>query len=190
MWEKKQIMEEFKLTIETRELLTKEMAEHYLKEAEQKLDYIVKISNEISEKGYKLLSLLIAILTGFGWVLSRGQDGTYLIVSIVGIAASALCCTILLTTVVSVHTIWCNGRTPEEMDINTFPNYYMNECKLSAERAYIESIADELESIQNKVVLNLKEYKDRIYFYKLCLDIIVMTLGICSVIMIWSSLTP
>ena len=87
-------MEEFKLTIETRELLTKEMAEHYLKEAEQKLDYIVKISNEISEKGYKLLSLLIAILTGFGWVLSRGQDGTYLFVSIVGIAASALCCTI------------------------------------------------------------------------------------------------
>ena len=72
MWEKKQIMEEFKLTIETRELLTKEIAEHYLKEAEQKLDYIVKISNEISEKGYKLLSLLIAILTGFGAGMTWG----------------------------------------------------------------------------------------------------------------------
>lgn len=183
-------MGEFKLTIETREILTKELAEHYLKQAEQKLEYIVNISNQTTEKGYKLLSLLIAILTGFSWVLSRGQDGTYLFVSIVGIAASAICCGILLTKVVSLHTVWSNGRTPEEMDINTFPNYYMNECKLSAKRAYIESIADELESIQNKVVLNLKEYKDRIYFYKLCLDIIVMTLGICSVIMIWSSLTP
>lgn len=183
-------MEEFKLTIETREILTKEMTEHYLKEAEQKLEYIVKISNEISEKGYKLLSLLIAILTGFGWVLSRGQDGTYLFVSIVGIAASALCCTILLTQVVSVHTVWSNGRTPEEMDINTFPNYYIKECELSSERAYIESVADELESIQKKVDLNLRQYKPRIYFYKLCLDIIVMTLGICSVIIIWSSLKP
>lgn len=183
-------MEEFKLTIGTREILTKEMAEHYLKEAEQKLEYIVKISNETTEKGYKLLNLLIAILTGFGWVLSRGQDGTYLFVSIVGIAASAICCAIILTKVVSLHTVWSNGRTPEEMDINTFPDYYIKECELPAERAYIESIADELESIQKKVALNLKEYKARIYFYKLCLDIIVTALGICSAIMIWSSLTP
>ena len=183
-------MEEFKLTIETRELLTKELAEHYLKEAEQKLEYIVKKSDEITEKGYKLLNLLIAILTGFGWVLSRGQDGTYLFVSIVGIAAAAICCTILLTTVVSLHTVWSNGRTPEEMDINVYPDYYIKECELSPKKAYIESIADEIESIQKKVDLNLKQYKDRIYFYKLCLDIIVMTLGICSVILIWSSLTP
>lgn len=190
MWEKKQIMEEFKLTIETRELLTKEIAEHYLKEAEQKLEYIVKISNGTTEKGYKLLGLLIAILTGFGWVLSKEQGGTYLFVSIVGIAASAICCAIILTKVVSLHTIWSNGRTPEEMDINTFSKYYIKECELSAERAYIESIADELESIQKKVVLNLQQYKPRIYFYKLCLDIIVTALGICSVIMIWSSLTP
>ena len=56
MWEKKQIMEEFKLTIETRELLTKEMAEHYLKEAEQKLEYIVKISNGTTEKATSCLA--------------------------------------------------------------------------------------------------------------------------------------
>lgn len=105
--------EEFKITIETREILTKEMVEHYLKQAEQKLEYIVNISNQMTEKGYKLLSLLIAILTGFSWVLSRGQDGTYLFVSIVGIMASAICCGILLTKVVSLHTVWSNGRTPE-----------------------------------------------------------------------------
>ena len=123
-------------------------------------------------------------------MLSKEQGGTYLFVSIVGIAASAICCAIILTKVVSLHTIWSNGRTPEEMDINTFSKYYIKECELSAERAYIESIADELESIQKKVVLNLQQYKPRIYFYKLCLDIIVTALGICSVIMIWSSLTP
>jgi hypothetical protein len=183
-------MEEFKLTIETRQMLTKELVEHYLKQAEQKLEYIVNISNQTTEKGYKLLSLLIAILTGFGWVLSRGQDGTYLFVSIVGIAASAICCGILLTKVVSYHTIWSNGRTPEEMDINVFPNYYINECDLSPEKAYIECIADEIESIQEKVDLNLKQYKDRIYFYKACLDIMVYAFVLCSFILIWSSLTP
>lgn len=36
----------------------------------------------------------------------------------------------------------------------------------------------------------MEEFKDSIYFYKACLDIMVSALVICSFILIWSSLTP
>lgn len=177
-------MEKNAYTIEkdVRELLKTETAELYLSEAEKRLEYEVKAINQTTERAYHLLSALLVILTGFGWTLSREQDVLLTTLSIICMSACTICIAILTKNLFSIHTVWNNGRSPREMDINSFIRYY-NEEKLN-ERQYINCLADELEAIEMKMALNQKNSEKRAKAFQQCLHIIVATIIICSIILI------
>lgn len=181
-------METNTYTIEkdVRDLLKTETAELYLSEAEKRLEYEVKALNQTTGRAYQLLSALLVILTGFGWTLSKGQDLMLTVLSIISMLACTSCIIILTMNLFSVHTVWSNGRSPKEMDINNFIRYY-NEEKLN-EKQYINCLADELEAIEMKMALNQRNSEKRAKSFQLCLHIIVATIIICCVILIINSL--
>lgn len=184
----KQHMEESVYTIEddVRKLLKKETAELYLAEAEKRLDYEVKALNQTTERAYHLLSALLVLLTGFGWTLASSQAPVLTALSIICITACTLCIIILMRNLFSVHLVWSSGRTPREMDINSFIRYY-DEEKLT-DRQYINCLADELEAIEMKMALNQKNSERRTRSFQFCLHIMAGTLILCSAILVVSSL--
>lgn len=149
--------EEYIISEEIRSSMDEKTAEHFLKEAEQRLEYIIQASFRTTEKGYQLLAIIIAALTGFGWVLSTQKDFMLTLISIIGIAACATSGIILITGVISTHTVWSNGRTPEEINITEFIKYY-KECNIKDKERYVNFISDELEAIQKKSARNWKIY--------------------------------
>ena len=74
---------------QTRKELDKNTVDFYLSEAEKQLDGVVDVSNRITERAYILLTGIITVLTGFGWILNMQEGNISLVlISIIGILAS------------------------------------------------------------------------------------------------------
>ena len=59
---------------QSRNELDKNTVDFYLNEAERQLEGIVDVSNRITDRSYILLTGIITVLTGFGWILNM-QEG-------------------------------------------------------------------------------------------------------------------
>ena len=59
---------------QSRNELDKNKVDFYLNEAERQLEGIVDVSNRITDRSYILLTGIITVLTGFGWILNM-QEG-------------------------------------------------------------------------------------------------------------------
>lgn len=181
-------MEDRQFTIpdNIRKLIKKETAEHYLQEADKALSLTIEVSNRVVERGYRLLSILIAVLTGFGWVLHSDRDPIFTLISIICIFVTIICCLIIALKVISVHKLSGQGRMPNDMDIEDFINYY-HTVGLDKEQ-YINIIADEIESIQMRIDANSKETNSRVYFFGLCLDLIIFAVAVSGLLLLYSAL--
>lgn len=181
-------MENIQFTIPSniRKLIKKETAEHYLREADKALSLTVEVSNRAVERGYQLLSILIAVLTGFGWVLYSEPKHILTLISIICIFLATICCVIIALKVISIHTLLGQGKMPKDMDIENLINYY-HIVGLDKEQ-YINIIADEIESIQMRIDFNTEETNRRIYFFGLCLDLIVFAVVLSVALLLYSAL--
>ena len=82
---------------QTRKELDKNTVDFYLSEAEKQLDGVVDVSNRITERAYILLTGIITVLTGFGWILNMQEGNISLVlISIIGILASIVVLGILI----------------------------------------------------------------------------------------------
>lgn len=169
-----------------RKLIKKETVEHYLREADKELAHTVEVSNRTVERGYQLLSILIAVLTGFGWVLYSDPRRILTVISIICVILALICCVIIALKVISVHALFGQGRMPKDMDIEDFINYY-HTVGLDKEQ-YINIIADEIESIQMRIDFNRDETQRRVRFFGLCLDLIIFAIITCGLLLLYSAL--
>ena len=56
---------------QSRNELDKNTVDFYLNEAERQLEGIVDVSNRITDRSYILLTGIITVLTGFGWICKK-----------------------------------------------------------------------------------------------------------------------
>ena len=185
-WKYKMEDRQFTIPDNIRKLLKKETAEHYLREADKALSLTVEVSNRTVERGYQLLSILIAALTGFGWVLYSEPRHILTAISIICVFLAIICCVIIALKVISIHTLLGQGRMPKDMDIEDLINYY-HTAGLDEEQ-YVNIIADEIESIQMRIDHNRKGTDCRVYFFGLCLDLIIFATVICGLLLLYSAL--
>lgn len=163
---------------ETRKLLDKETAEFYLNMAEKKLVSTIEISNRITERGYLLASLLVALLTGISWALSKDLTQVLTICSLIGITVCCTCLTLIVFKIICVHKIWTIGRSPTDLKINEFINYYHK----TGNNALVNVIADELNPIEEKIALNIRNSEKKAKSLAWCLKLIIA--GIITVALI------
>lgn len=185
-YNKKMEEQQFAIPKNIRRLINKETAEHYLRMAEKELSHMVEVSNRTVERGYQLLSMLIAVLTGFGWVLSSDTKQILTTISMICVIVAFICCVIIAFKVISVHVVMGYGRMPKDMDITEFITYY-HSLGLD-KKQYINIIADEIESIQMRIDFNRKATQRRLYFFGLCLDLILIAIIVCGLLLISSTL--
>lgn len=96
---------------QTRKELDKNTVDFYLSEAEKQLDGVVDVSNRITERAYILLTGIITVLTGFGWILNMQEGNISLVlISIIGILASIVVLGILILKIICIHTVWLPGK--------------------------------------------------------------------------------
>ncbi|MZJ34479.1 hypothetical protein GT562_12600, partial [Collinsella sp. BIOML-A1] len=144
---------------QSRNELDKNTVDFYLNEAEKQLEGIVDVSNRITDRSYILLTGIITVLTGFGWILNMQEGNISLVlISIIGILASVVVLGILILKIICIHTIWLSGKKPSELDIDIFMNYYRS-CKIKGNKRYVNIVADHLEAIENKIALNLEDIR-------------------------------
>ena len=156
---------------QSRNELDKNTVDFYLNEAERQLEGIVDVSNRITDRSYILLTGIITVLTGFGWILNMQEGNISLVlISIIGILASVVVLGILILKIICIHTIWLSGKKPSELDIDIFMNYYRS-CKIKGNKRYVNIVADHLEAIENKIALNLEDIRIRTIWYGRCLKI-------------------
>lgn len=167
---------------QTRKELDKNTVDFYLSEAEKQLDGVVDVSNRITERAYILLTGIITVLTGFGWILNMQEGNISLVlISIIGILASIVVLGILILEIICIHTVWLPGKKPSELDIDIFIDYYCS-CKIRGDKRYVNIVADHLEAIENKIALNLEDIRVRTTWYGRCLKICFFT--ICIIVLI------
>ena len=167
---------------QTRKELDKNTVDFYLSEAEKQLDGVVDVSNRITERAYILLTGIITVLTGFGWILNMQEGNISLVlISIIGILASIVVLGILILKIICIHTVWLPGKKPSELDIDIFIDYYCS-CKIRGDKRYVNIVADHLEAIENKIALNLEDIRVRTTWYGRCLKICFFT--ICIIVLI------
>lgn len=147
----------FSISEKSRELMKKETAELYMKQAEKELKCVVDVANKLTDRGYQLLSILLAVLTGFSWVLSLQSSFILTVISSICIGVCTVCCIIILRKVISTYEIWSDGKAPLEMDIEAFLTYYHEKGMDS--KQYINIISDELEAVQQRITLNVQKTK-------------------------------
>ena len=161
---------------QTRKELDKNTVDFYLSEAEKQLDGVVDVSNRITERAYILLTGIITVLTGFGWILNMQEGNISLVlISIIGILASIVVLGILILKIICIHTVWLPGKKPSELDIDIFIDYYCS-CKIRGDKRYVNIVADHLEAIENKIALNLEDIRVRTTWYGRCLKICFFTI--------------
>ena len=91
---------------QTRKELDKNTVDFYLSEAEKQLDGVVDVSNRITERAYILLTGIITVLTGFGWILNMQEGNISLVlISIIGILASIVVLGILILKIIATD-LW------------------------------------------------------------------------------------
>ena len=167
---------------QTRKELDKNTVDFYLSEAEKQLDGVVDVSNRITERAYILLTGIITVLTGFGWILNMQEGNISLVlISIIGILASIVVLGILILKIICIHTVLLPGKKPSELDIDIFIDYYCS-CKIRGDKRYVNIVADHLEAIENKIALNLEDIRVRTTWYGRCLKICFFT--ICIIVLI------
>lgn len=167
---------------QTRKELDKNTVDIYLSEAEKQLDGVVDVSNRITERAYILLTGIITVLTGFGWILNMQEGNISLVlISIIGILASIVVLGILILKIICIHTVLLPGKKPSELDIDIFIDYYCS-CKIRGDKRYVNIVADHLEAIENKIALNLEDIRVRTTWYGRCLKICFFT--ICIIVLI------
>ena len=167
---------------QTRKELDKNTVDFYLSEAEKQLDGVVNVSNRITERAYILLTGIITVLTGFGWILNMQEGNISLVlISIIGILASIVVLGILILKIICIHTVWLPGKKTSELDIDIFIDYYCS-CKIRGDKRYVNIVADHLEAIENKIALNLEDIRVRTTWYGRCLKICFFT--ICIIVLI------
>ena len=89
---------------QTRKELDKNTVDFYLSEAEKQLDGVVDVSNRITERAYILLTGIITVLTGFGWILNMQEGNISLVlISIIGILASIVVLGILILKIICIQ---------------------------------------------------------------------------------------
>ena len=160
---------------QTRKELDKNTVDFYLSEAEKQLDGVVDVSNRITERAYILLTGIITVLTGFGWILNMQEGNISLVlISIIGILASIVVLGILILKIICI-------KKPSELDIDIFIDYYCS-CKIRGDKRYVNIVADHLEAIENKIALNLEDIRVRTTWYGRCLKICFFT--ICIIVLI------
>ena len=167
---------------QTRKELDKNTVDFYLSEAEKQLDGVVDVSNRITERAYILLTGIITVLTGFGWILNMQEGNISLVlISIIGILASIVVLGILILKIICIHTVWLPGKKPSELDIDIFIDYYCS-CKIRGDKRYVNIVADHLEAIENKIALNLEDNRVRTTLNGRCIKICFFT--ICIIVLI------
>ena len=169
---------------QTRKELDKNTVDFYLSEAEKQLDGVVDVSNRITERAYILLTGIITVLTGFGWILNMQEGNISLVlISIIGILASIVVLGILILKIICIHTVWLPGKKPSELDIDIFIDYYCS-CKIRGDKRYVNIVADHLEAIENKIALNMEDIRVRTTWYGRCLKICFFTNCIIVLILV------
>lgn len=182
-------MEEDKLIVseDTRAILDEKSAELYLSQAEKNLDHVIQLSEKVTERGYILLTAIVTLLGCFSWVISSSEGWFLFILSFIGISVCCYCGIILLWKVICIHQVWFNGRTPSEMNINEFTQYY----KESAPgKQYVNAIADELNAIEYKIEQNDKDTQERVKWYGRCLKVILTGIIAISILLLLKALIP
>ena len=164
---------------ETRKILDKETADFYLRMAEKKLKSLVDISNRITDRGYLLASLLVAILTGISWALTKELNSISVISSFIGLLVCGACLVILVLKVICVHTIWTLGREPSKMNIDAFVSYYHQ----LGDDILVNVIADELNPIEEKILLNQQNIRQRARYFNWCFRLILS--GVCMELLLF-----
>lgn len=168
-----------------REFLDKETILFYYEQANKQLEGILAAGEATKERGYQLLSIIIAILTGFSWVVqTQSENLSLLLASLTGIGICIFVSFILMKKVISVHTSWQPGKCPSEFEIDTFINYYRG-IQVPSNRLFIHIVADQLETIETKIALNSEVVNERERFYGYCLD--TCTIGITFIAIILAS---
>lgn len=168
---------DFQISEETRKLIRKDTADFYVSQAEKKLKSVTELADRLTSRGYQLLSVLLAVLTGFGWVLSVENSFGLTVISIVGISTCTLCCLILFFKVISAYPVFYEGREPADMDIDSFIEFYHKKGMDSGQ--YVNIVADELEVIQQKIAFNLENLTRRQKYFSLCFDLIITGIMLC-----------
>lgn len=172
---------------QSRASLDKDTVDFYLSEANKQLEGIVNVSNGITERSYILLSGLIAVLTGFGWILNvQANKWSLYVISTIGMLTAITVIAILIMKVICVHTIWMPRKSPSELDIDIFVDYYRT-CNLTKEQQYIHIVADHLDAIEAKIALNLNDIKVRTTWYGRCLKVCLCAICAITCILIISN---
>ena len=160
---------------QSRNELDKNTVDFYLNEAERQLEGIVDVSNRITDRSYILLTGIITVLTGFGWILNMQEGNISLVlISIIGILASVVVLGILILKIICIHTIWLSGKNQTDY----------RSCKIKGNKRYVNIVADHLEAIENKIALNLEDIRIRTIWYGRCLKICFFTICIIVCILI------
>lgn len=169
---------------QSRNELDKDMVDFYLKEAEKQLEGVVDVSNRITDRSYILLTGIITVLTGFGWILNMQEGNLSLVlISVIGIVACITVLGILILKIICIHTIWLPGKKPSELDIDIFIDYY-RACNIKGNKRYVNIVVDHLEAIESKIALNLEDIRIRTTWYSRCLKICFFSICIIVLILI------
>lgn len=178
---------QFIISDDVRKLIKKETAEHYLREADKELSHTVEVSNRTVERGYQLLTIMVAVLTGSGWVLYSNPKSILATISMICIFSAIVCCVIIALKVISLRLLFGQGKMPKDMGIEDFISYY-HSAGLDKYQ-YVNIIADEIESIQTKIEFNRKDIQHRVYYFGICLDIIIFVIILCGSLLFYSALS-
>lgn len=160
------------LSKESIDRITPAVANFYLSEGNEMLRNTVTVGNHITERAYILLTAMVTVMTGFGWVLSGDRGWLYLACSAIGLIASLTVIAILISKVITIHTICVPGQTPSGFKIDKFMDYY-RQTGTDGERMYVDLVVGHLDNVETAIQHNLNDIKQRTLWYGRCLYIIL-----------------
>lgn len=160
--------------------IQQEAAKFIFDRAETFLKQVIEIEELLTERSYKLLSVLIPIfLVVFGYgarAIAKGDSNLWLVI-LSSFSSAFLFVTILVIyAMLFPKNILINGKQPFAA--------MRSEDFLKNKDQYRAYLLDEIKILQMKIATNLKEYKRRLYNFKLALRLIIAMLVVDLLVVI------
>lgn len=151
-----------RLTSEELGILDPKLLEWYYNQAFVQHNDLVRIESVITERGYTLLTLYLAILmASVGYILTHlnVNDDLAITAGSLAIIVFSTISTAYIYQVIKPHAVYISGKEPDKFKISNYLVYF----KESSEDQYLRVVSDELCLMQDKIKkqeeLNVKRVK-------------------------------
>lgn len=143
-------------------ILEPKLVEWYYNQAFARHNDLIRIESIITERGYTLLTIYLAVLTAsVGYILTHLTVKDDLAITAGGLAiiVFSTIATAYIYQVIKPHPIYLSGKDPDKFNIPLYLDYFKN----YPTNQFNQVICDELRDLQNKIdnqeSINLKRVR-------------------------------